>query len=75
MWTHQIVGCASLATNSTDDVVMNPPNDDSLSEQMRDFDRWRTAVELLRQLREAGIDCKLGQASNAQLTSVKREQA
>ena len=60
MWTHQIVGCASLATNSTDDVVMNPPADDSLSEQMRDFDRWRTAVELLRQLREAGIDCKLG---------------
>jgi len=41
---------------------MNQPikNDDTLSDQMRDFDRWRRAVELVRQLREAGIDCKLG---------------
>jgi len=25
----------------------------------REFDRWRTAVELVQRLREAGIDCEV----------------
>jgi len=54
---------------------MNQPikNDDTLSDQMRDFDRWRRAVELVRQLREAGIDCKLGDKRQSGNCYVARE--
>jgi hypothetical protein len=35
------------------------PDDDSQSEQKREFDRWRAAVDIVRRLREAGIRCEL----------------
>jgi hypothetical protein len=36
-----------------------PDDDDSQSEQKREFDRWRAAVDIVRRLREVGIRCEL----------------
>jgi len=33
--------------------------DQLLSAQEREFERWRIAADLVRHLREAGIDCEL----------------
>jgi len=33
--------------------------DDVRSEQMRRFDRWRVAADIIRRLREAGISCEM----------------
>jgi len=33
--------------------------DQLLSEHEREFERWRIAADLVRHLREAGIDCEL----------------
>jgi hypothetical protein len=42
-------------------IVRHPAtlDDDSQSEQKREFDRWRAAVDIVRRLREAGIRCEL----------------
>jgi hypothetical protein len=42
-------------------IVRRPatPDDDSQSEQKREFDRWRAAVDIVRRLREVGIRCEL----------------
>jgi hypothetical protein len=39
------------------------PDDDFQAQQRRDFDRLRTAIELVQRLREAGIDCQLSDGS------------
>ena len=34
--------------------------DDNLQSQLeREFDRWRAAAEIIKRMREAGIDCEL----------------
>jgi hypothetical protein len=35
------------------------PDDNSQTDHEREFDRWRTAVELIQRMREAGIGCEL----------------
>jgi len=42
-------------------IVRHPatPEDDFQSEQMRQFDRWRMAAEIVWRLREAGISCEM----------------
>jgi hypothetical protein len=34
-------------------------DNDVLSKQKQEFERWRVAVAIIRQLREAGISCEL----------------
>jgi hypothetical protein len=36
-----------------------PDGDYSQVQQKRELDRWRTAVELVQRLREAGVGCQL----------------
>ena len=42
-------------------IVRRPsrPDDDIQSPQEREFARWRTAVNIVRRMREAGISCQL----------------
>ena len=35
------------------------PDDNSQVQQKREFDRWRTAIELVQRMREAGAECQL----------------
>ena len=35
------------------------PEENSRTDHEREFDRWRTAVELIQRMREAGIGCDL----------------
>jgi len=35
------------------------PEENSRNDHEREFDRWRTAVELIQRMREAGIGCDL----------------
>src|SRR5262245_52405134 len=35
------------------------PEDDFHAEQKREFDRWRVAADIVRRMREAGINCEL----------------
>ena len=35
------------------------PDDDFRAQQKREFDRWRTAIEIVQRMREAGIHCEL----------------
>ena len=35
------------------------PDDSSEAHQKREFDQWRTAIELIQRLRKAGYDCQL----------------
>ena len=41
-------------------IVRQPttPEDDFRSEQMRRFDQWRVAADVVWRLREAGINCE-----------------
>jgi hypothetical protein len=42
-------------------IVRQPatPEDDFRSEQMRRFDQWRVAADIVWRLREAGISCEM----------------
>jgi hypothetical protein len=43
------------------------PDDDTQAPQEREFERWRTAVDVVRRMREAGISCQMigdGQTRN-----------
>jgi hypothetical protein len=42
-------------------IIRHPvtPDDDAQSPQVRDFDRWRAAIDIIQRLREAGIKCEL----------------
>ena len=35
------------------------PDDDFQAQQKREIDRWRTAIEIVQRMREAGIHCEL----------------
>ena len=41
--------------------------DDVRSEQMRRFDRWHVAADIIRRLREAGISCEMDDDLNPPL--------
>ena len=42
-------------------IVRDParPDDDLKAQQKREFDRCRTAIEIVERMREAGISCEL----------------
>ena len=42
-------------------IIRHPvtPDDDAQSRQERNFGRWRTAIQIIQRLREAGIKCEL----------------
>jgi len=35
------------------------PDDNPQAQQKWEFDRWRTAIELVQRMREAGLSCEL----------------
>jgi len=35
------------------------PDDNPQARQKQEFDRWRTAIELVQRMREAGLSCEL----------------
>jgi hypothetical protein len=47
-------------------IIRHPTTEDDASEMQlkREFDRWRTAVDIVRRLREAGINCELSNVQN-----------
>ena len=46
-----------MASNFADDPAK--PEENTQTDHEREFDRWRTAVELIQRMREAGIGCDL----------------
>jgi hypothetical protein len=40
-------------------LVPTRSDEDSHAQQKREFDRWRTAIELVQRMREAGVECQL----------------
>ena len=46
-----------MTSNFANDLAK--PDENSQTDHEREFDRWRTAVELIQRMREAGIGCDL----------------
>jgi hypothetical protein len=44
-----------MTSNFANDLAK--PDENSQTDHEREFDRWRTAVELIQRMREAGIGC------------------
>ena len=42
-------------------IVRNPlrPDGDFKTQQELEFDRWRTAIDIVQRMREAGVKCEL----------------
>jgi hypothetical protein len=43
---------------------LSAPDGEVQLEQKQEFDRWRVAVDVVHRLREAGINCELGNVQN-----------
>jgi hypothetical protein len=46
-----------MTSNFADDPAK--PEENTQTDHEREFDRWRTAVDLIQRMREAGIGCDL----------------
>ena len=69
-----IAGTLSREIQMLFDLVRDPAKPDANIHalQIREFDRWRTAIELVQRMREAGFSCELGITIQDRPTDVKR---
>ena len=55
------IGGTAEGIQMPSNIIRNPiwPDDDFKAQQELEFDRWRTAVTIVKRMREAGISCEL----------------